>query len=137
MPEQTTELIQSIGYAISAVIGVITFLVVTLPNFFKRIKPLRAAVERMLESEPPSPAPVVNGNGSAVVALTTAGQAQQMILVDLTQKVNDLTDALRKFTEADAEWKAGDFARFRGEVTGRLLNLTGRVEVLEGKSPRE
>ena len=71
MPEQTTELIQSIGYAISAVIGVITFLVVTLPNFFKRIKPLRAAVERMLESEPPVPAPVVNGNGSAVVALAT------------------------------------------------------------------
>lgn len=110
---------------LQAGVGLLIFLA---QRWLGRSQQVDQAIDRKIERET---SPHTNGNGVAVVALATTGQAQQMILHDLSQKYDEILRRLEAISQADATWKQDDFARFRGEVTGRLQNLTGRVEVLE------
>lgn len=112
------ELIQTIGYGLTTIVGVVYFLMVTLPNLIKKAKPLRDAVDRMLDSNAPAPvAPHPNGNGAATLALATLGQAHQSELARLSK-------AFEVFVEDNTRWREEQDAKLT-----RLFETTNRHEL--------
>jgi len=120
MLDHPTELIQAIGYAISALIGIITFLSVTLPNIIRKAGPLRAAFERLLESEAPIHAANGNGSGVASLALATLGQAHQ-------NELSRLAKAFEDFVADNSHWRE-QVAESYDQAWRRLTETTTRHE---------